>query len=57
MSDKGKLVRQIMNRRLWSGRSLFQRTQIRNDKMFEMNGWAKLMYEAIVIEMETNSEE
>ena len=25
--------------------------------MFETNGWAKLMHEAIVIEMETNSEE
>ena len=25
--------------------------------MFEMNGWTKLKHEAIVIEMETNSEE
>ena len=46
-----------MNPRLGSCQGLFRRTQIQNDKMFETNGWAKLMHEAIVIEMETNSEE
>ena len=31
--------------------------RIRNDKIFEMNDYAMLIYEAIVIKMEANSEE
>ena len=38
---------------LWNYQGSFRMMRIRNDKMFEMNDYAMLVHEAIVIEMET----